>query len=63
MVFEKLSLYSIKLYIALSICLLFISRLQLINRAKFLNITTLFILSAFHPVIVILPLKSIYSLL
>ena len=68
--------YSIKLYtgitisisLALSISVLFISLLQLINRAQFLNITPLFIsfaclaaASAPAPVIAILLLTSIYA--
>ena len=53
--------------LALSISLLFISLLQLINGAQFLNITPLFLLSAClavasapAPVIVFLTLASIY---
>ena len=75
-VFEKLSLYSIKLYtdittskyFALSIWVLFISLMQWVSGAKFLNITPLFLLcnrfvawSAPAPVISIVPLASIYA--
>ena len=69
-------LYSIKLYIgitisissALSIFVLFISILQLVNGAQFLNITPLFFssprldaASSPAPLIVIVPLTSIYA--
>ena len=53
---------------ALSISILFISLLKLINRAKLLNITPLFLSSACcaassapSPVLVILPLTSMYT--
>ena len=70
-----LALYSIKLYIgitisiylALPISVLFISLLQLINGAKYLNITHLSLPSVLaaepapSPVIVILPVTSMYT--
>ena len=69
-------LYPIKLYIgitiskslALSFSVLFISLSQLVNEAQFLNITPLFLSSAClsaalapAPVIVIVPLRSMYA--
>ena len=68
--------YSIKLYIditisisfALSICVLFISLMQLVNGAQFLNATPLSLSSAClagatapGPAIVIVPLTRIYA--
>ena len=54
--------------LALSICLLLISLIQLINGAQFLNITPLFLSSAClaaasfpAPAIVIFPLTRIYA--
>ena len=63
-------LYSIKLHIDITtlmylafICILFISLIQLVNRAQFLNTTCILL---FHPpaanaVTVIVPLTSIYE--
>ena len=69
--FEELSLYSIKLYIsvaapmflALSTCVLFISLMQSVNEAEFLNICFKFALFASAAAVftnIILPLSSMY---
>ena len=58
------------MFLALSICVLFISLMQLVNGVQFLNATLLSLLSAClaaasspAPVIVIFPLTRIYALL
>ena len=60
--------YTISISLALSISVFFSSLLQLINGTQFLNITSLFLsyacraaVSAPAPVVVILPLTSIYA--
>ena len=56
------------MYLALSICVLLISLMQLVNGAQFFNATLLFLSSAHlaaalspTPVIVIFPLTRIYA--